>query len=209
MGYIISGKFGRVIISSYAHYPLKYGNSVCCRRGICSIWTGRALDRSRPLLKQYQIHHQREYGMLVLRAVRGLLKVRYLILGGAVGGGVTLQKKYQDWKDGLPDLKWLEDVMPDNDKWHQWRGSLIDFKNNVKDNIEIDPRIKAFSETKYKEFKDWFDQRLDNAIAATDQSNQEISVAISGAFASLTEYLERLYSGMMHLRSSFSHLDVV
>lgn len=27
--------------------------------------------------------------------------------------------------------------MPDNDKWHQWRGSLIDFKNNVKDNIEI------------------------------------------------------------------------
>lgn len=48
-----------------------------------------------------------------------------------------LYQKYQDWKDGLPDMKWLEDVMPDNDKWHQWRGSLIDFKNNVKDNIEI------------------------------------------------------------------------
>ncbi|KAK9721428.1 Dynamin family [Popillia japonica] len=171
MGYIISGKFGRLIISSYANNPSKYGNNLC-KRGICSIWTGRALDRSRPLLKQYQIiHHRREYGVLVLRAVRGLLKVRYLILGGAVGGGVTLQKKYQDWKDGLPDMKWLEDVMPDNDKWHQWRGSLIDFKNNVKDNIEIDPRIKAFSENKYREFKDWFDQRLDNAIAAADQSD--------------------------------------
>lgn len=30
--------------------------------------------------------------MLVARAVRGLLKVRYLVLGGAVGGGMTLNK---------------------------------------------------------------------------------------------------------------------
>ncbi|KAI4464472.1 dynamin [Holotrichia oblita] len=193
MGYIISGKFGRLIISSYANNPTKYGNNLC-KRGICSIWTGRALDRSRPLLKQYQIiHNRREYGVLVLRAVRGLLKVRYLILGGAVGGGVTLQKKYQDWKDGLPDMKWLEDVMPDNDKWQQWRGSLIDFKNNMKDNIEIDPRIKAFSENKYREFKDWFDQRLDNAIAAADHSDGN-EVVISGAFSKFSEYLKRLYS---------------
>lgn len=30
--------------------------------------------------------------MLIARAVRGVLKLRYLVLGGAVGGGVTLQK---------------------------------------------------------------------------------------------------------------------
>lgn len=34
-------------------------------------------------------------------------------------------------------MKWLEDVLPDNDKWQQWRGSLIDFRDNVKDNIQI------------------------------------------------------------------------
>ena len=46
-------------------------------------------------------------------------------------------QKYNDWKDGLPDLKWLDDVMPDNEKWHEWRGSIINLKNNMKDNIEI------------------------------------------------------------------------
>lgn len=27
--------------------------------------------------------------------------------------------------------------MPDNDKWQQWRGNLIQLRDNVKDNIEI------------------------------------------------------------------------
>lgn len=41
----------------------------------------------------------------------------------------------------MPDLKWLDDVMPDNEKWQQWRGSLIDFKDNIKNNIEIGKSI--------------------------------------------------------------------
>lgn len=32
----------------------------------------------------------------------------------------------------------------------------------------LDPRIKAFSESKYNEFRNWFDQRLDDAIAAAE-----------------------------------------
>lgn len=32
----------------------------------------------------------------------------------------------------------------------------------------IDPRIKALSDSKYKEFRSWFDQRLDDAIAAAE-----------------------------------------
>lgn len=46
-------------------------------------------------------------------------------------------QKYQDWKDGLPNLNWLNEVLPDNEKWQQWRGSLIDFKDNIKNNVEI------------------------------------------------------------------------
>lgn len=37
----------------------------------------------------------------------------------------------------MPDLKWLDEVLPDNDKWQQWRGNLIEFKDNVKNNIEL------------------------------------------------------------------------
>lgn len=34
----------------------------------------------------------RGVAMFVLRAVRGVLKLRYLVLGGAVTGGMTLQR---------------------------------------------------------------------------------------------------------------------
>lgn len=57
-----------------------------------SIWTARGLDRSRPLLKQEYIYQKREYGMLIVRALRGVLKIRYLLIGGAVAGGGALQK---------------------------------------------------------------------------------------------------------------------
>lgn len=34
----------------------------------------------------------RGYGMLVVRILRGALKLRYIVLGGAIGGGVSLSK---------------------------------------------------------------------------------------------------------------------
>ncbi|CAH1117965.1 unnamed protein product [Phaedon cochleariae] len=168
MEHLLRGKFGRIIINKYSHYPLKYGSQRHSQRGICSVWSGRALDRARPLLKQHYYNERREYGMLIVKALRGVLKIRYLLIGGAVAGGGALQKKYTDWKNGLPDLKWLEDVLPDNEKWHEWRGNLIDFKDNIKNNVEIDPRLKALSESKYREFRTWFDGRLDDAIAAAE-----------------------------------------
>lgn len=55
-----------------------------------SVWTGRGMLLHKPL-DPSQIPRRR-YGMLVARAVRGMLKIRYLLLGGAVGGGMTLNK---------------------------------------------------------------------------------------------------------------------
>ncbi|XP_030761251.1 dynamin-like 120 kDa protein, mitochondrial isoform X2 [Sitophilus oryzae] len=172
MEHLLKGKFGRIVISSYSHNPLKYGHQRRFQRGIASLWSGRALDRSRPLFHQYYRYQRREYGMFIVRALRGILKIRYLVIGGAVAGGGALNKKYNDWKDGLPDLKWLDEVLPDNDRWKEWRGNLIDFKDNIKNNIEIDPRIKSLSEAKYSQLKTWFDQRLDDAIAAAEQVEQ-------------------------------------
>lgn len=80
------------MICTYSNNPFKYGSERQFQRGICSIWCGRALDRSRPLLKQHYIYQRREYGTLIVRALKGVLKIRYLIIGGAVAGGGALQK---------------------------------------------------------------------------------------------------------------------
>ncbi|XP_057653010.1 dynamin-like 120 kDa protein, mitochondrial isoform X1 [Diorhabda carinulata] len=192
MEHILRGKFG--------NYLLKYGSQRRYQREISTMWCGRALDRSKPLLKQQFLYQKREYGMMIVRALRGVLKIRYLLLGGAVAGGGALQKKYNDWKDGLPDMKWLVDVLPDNDKWQKWRTNLVDFKDNIKNSIELDPRIKSLSENKYNEFKSWFDQRLDDAIAAAEAQE---ATQKEGAVPVL---LYRLYSD---LKKGVSEASVV
>ena len=44
--------------------------------------------------------------------VRSVLKIRYLLLGGALGGGASLAKQYEDWKKNLPDTDWIKDLIP-------------------------------------------------------------------------------------------------
>lgn len=69
------------------------------------------------------------------RAVRGILKIRYILLGGAIGGGMTVNKKYEEWRDGLPDLKWLDEVLPDTEQFRAFNKNLsttlASFKNSV------------------------------------------------------------------------------
>ncbi|XP_032307080.1 dynamin-like 120 kDa protein, mitochondrial isoform X4 [Drosophila ananassae] len=79
----------------------------------------------------------RGYGMLVVRILRGALKLRYLVLGGAIGGGVSLSKKYEDWKEGLPDMKWLQDALPQGERWSQFSQNLIEVGSLVKTAIDI------------------------------------------------------------------------
>lgn len=46
-------------------------------------------------------------------------------------------QKYEDWKDGLPDLKWIEDAMPQGERWSQFSRNLIEVGSVVKNAIEI------------------------------------------------------------------------
>lgn len=71
------------------------------------------------------------------RIIRGALKLRYLLLGGAITGGVTLNKRYEEWRDGLPDFKWLDDVLPDTEQWNKFSSNLKTITNSVRDSIEI------------------------------------------------------------------------
>lgn len=46
-----------------------------------------------------------------------------------------------------------------------------------------DPRLKALSEAKYTQFKTWFDQRLDDAIAAAEQPPNNQLISTNGKYA--------------------------
>uniref|UniRef100_A0A0A9YA90 Dynamin-like GTPase OPA1, mitochondrial n=2 Tax=Lygus hesperus TaxID=30085 RepID=A0A0A9YA90_LYGHE len=115
---------------------------------------------------------RRGFGMFVVRALKGILKIRYLILGGAVTGGMSLQKSYQEWKDSFPDLKWLESYMPTDDQVGKFRSSLIDFKDKVKE-IEIDPRIVKIGEGKLTKMQEWLNQKINDAYEAAQKSELE------------------------------------
>ncbi|XP_006873196.1 PREDICTED: dynamin-like 120 kDa protein, mitochondrial isoform X2 [Chrysochloris asiatica] len=47
------------------------------------------------------------------RLAARLLKLRYLILGSAVGGGYTAKKTFDQWKDMIPDLSEYKWIVPD------------------------------------------------------------------------------------------------
>merc|ERR1719419_1736371 len=47
-------------------------------------------------------NYQQQRGFWVARLAARLLKLRYILLGSAVGGGYTAKKTYEEWKDMLP-----------------------------------------------------------------------------------------------------------
>ncbi|XP_052747919.1 dynamin-like 120 kDa protein, mitochondrial isoform X2 [Galleria mellonella] len=153
-----------------------------------SVWTGRSMLLQRPIDTSHV--QKRRYGMLVARAVRGMLKIRYLLLGGAVGGGMTLNKKYAEWKDGLPDMGWLNDLLPDNEQWDKFTTTLISAKDTIGDQLKIgvpltlsvtaDPRLREAGAARAAELREWLSQRYEDAVAAaaTNTSNIESSPKI-------------------------------
>ncbi|KAH7973480.1 hypothetical protein HPB49_001513 [Dermacentor silvarum] len=68
---------------------------------------------------------------LVARILRGVLKVRYIVLGSAVAGGAHVSKKYEEFRDNLPDFGWIKDVLPDQDSMDRFRASLANMKDKL------------------------------------------------------------------------------
>lgn len=104
-------------------------------------------------------------------AIRSVLKLRYLLLGGAIGGGASVARQYEEWKKNLPDTDWIKEMVPDLDV-DKFRAGLINFKNSVKGRVaevQMDPKLKEAGWDKYSEFKVWFDNRLDAAIKKVEE----------------------------------------
>ena len=100
--------------------------------------------------------------------IRSVLKIRYLLLGGAIGGGASLAKQYEEWKKNLPDTDWIKDLMPDVDL-NKFSSELIKAGEQIKgkaNEIDLDPAVK-----KMIDFRQWFEKRLDDAIQAADKEN--------------------------------------
>ncbi|XP_046669274.1 dynamin-like 120 kDa protein, mitochondrial isoform X2 [Homalodisca vitripennis] len=138
-----------------------------------SYWTQRPNYHPKLLLTKTQYGQpSRGYAMLVARLVRGVLKIRYLVLGGTIGGGYTLQKKYEEWKDGLPDMKWLDSMLPNQDQVNNFKGSMALLTEKIK-NFEIDPRLKkAVGDSQFGSMKEWFDKRLEEAYTAAEERDK-------------------------------------
>lgn len=80
-------KFPRQSAPVLAVFKLKYGSFKH------NYWTNRPNYHPKLLLTKPQYgQSSRGYAMFVARLIKGALKVRYLLLGGALGGGYSLQK---------------------------------------------------------------------------------------------------------------------
>merc|ERR1712098_96138 len=106
--------------------------------------------------------------------VRGVLKIRYLLLGGAIGGGASVARQYEEWKRNLPDTDWIKEMLPEIDV-DKFRKTLMSYKDSVRGKIaeiEMDPKLKDAGLEKYTEFKTWFNNRLDNAIQKVEEEEE-------------------------------------
>uniref|UniRef100_A0A8C7YD64 Dynamin-like GTPase OPA1, mitochondrial n=1 Tax=Oryzias sinensis TaxID=183150 RepID=A0A8C7YD64_9TELE len=78
-------------------------------------------------------NYQQQRNFWVARLAARLLKLRYILLGSAVGGGYTAKKTYDEWKDMLPDFSEYNWVIPD-------------FVWELSEQIDLDKLAKALPE---------------------------------------------------------------
>ena len=130
-------------------------------------------------LTELSLGNVRYIGGWVGTIARSILKIRYLVLGGAIGGGASLAKQYEEWKDGLPDTEWIKNLFPSDKDFDKYRSSLIKAGENIKckaNEIDIDPVLG-----KIVDYRKWFEKRLNDAIKAADTTGQQIQNSTEGS----------------------------
>ncbi|XP_033222925.1 dynamin-like 120 kDa protein, mitochondrial isoform X1 [Belonocnema kinseyi] len=71
-------------------------------------------------------------------------------------------------------MSWINNIIPKEQQWHDSAQNLLQLKDKLLGNVHIDPRLKELGEAKYREYKRWFDQRLDNAIKAAESRQYDV-----------------------------------
>ncbi|XP_062901801.1 dynamin-like 120 kDa protein, mitochondrial isoform X1 [Mobula hypostoma] len=100
-----------------------------------------SLKGSRPIPLKVGYYPYRNF--ILARLATRLLKIRYLVLGSAVGGGYTAKKTYDQWKDMMPDLTEYKWIIPD----FVWKlEENIDFEKirKIFDDVELAKLLPDF-----------------------------------------------------------------
>ncbi|XP_040858973.1 dynamin-like 120 kDa protein, mitochondrial isoform X6 [Ochotona curzoniae] len=125
-----------------------------------------------PIKYGYQPHRNFWPARLAAR----LLKLRYLILGSAVGGGYTAKKTFDQWKDMIPDLsdyKWIvPDIVWEIDEYIDWE-KLIKALPTSEDLAKVAPDLDKIVES-LSILKDFFTTGSpgETAFRATDHGSE-------------------------------------
>ncbi|CAL8079638.1 unnamed protein product [Calicophoron daubneyi] len=134
------------------------------------------------MLKSVVRRRGRSYGPLITqerhivgmlgRIATKLFKLRYLLIGGGVGGTYAVHKKYEDFKSSLPDTSFIKDYIPDDLKL----GERID---SLKSSLSV---VSDQSSGYFEELRSRFTRYFESLNKSTPKND-----AISSAVAAQTE----------------------
>lgn len=99
-------------------------------------------------------------------------------------------------------MTWLEGMLPPPEKIDAWQGSVMELRDKLKE-FEINNKYAAMSRERISSLKEWFDERLDKAIKATEEGDQaegeqSTTVAVQQAESGkATTILQRMSAGKM------------
>ncbi|KAJ8270231.1 hypothetical protein GJAV_G00111900 [Gymnothorax javanicus] len=123
-------------LSCAIHHRFSYNANTCpAHRAAARHYTSlsRAPVRSAKLYSGGHGYQQRRTFWVAQLASR-LLRLRYLVLGSALGGGYTAKKTYDEWKDMIPDLSEYKWIVPD-------------FLRELNESIDLEKLSKALPDT--------------------------------------------------------------
>ncbi|XP_052284980.1 dynamin-like 120 kDa protein, mitochondrial isoform X2 [Dreissena polymorpha] len=112
---------------------------------------------SKVLINGYQSRDASTMGRL-LGTVGKFLRIRYLILTGAIGGGVAVNQTYDNWKQYMPDLEWIKGYLPETGALERIKGQFNHTRELVSKFKMVDlSQLKAKLPTA-REMNDWLDE---------------------------------------------------
>lgn len=94
-------------------------------------------------------------------------------------------------------MSWLQDMLPPPEKIDAWQGSVMELRDKFKD-FEIDPKYTELGRSRINSLKEWLDERLDQAIKATEEEengSKEAVIVQQAEPGKATNILQRMSAG--------------
>ncbi|XP_074604504.1 opa1 mitochondrial dynamin like GTPase isoform X2 [Brevipalpus obovatus] len=108
--------------------------------------------------------------VVILRIARGLLRLRYIVLGSAAAGGIHASKKIDEWKEKVPDFGWITEMFPDSEKVDRFRDALEEIVNKYSSDGFFSKATGTASE-KYDLLKQWIEEAKMNRQKEMNRSS--------------------------------------